>query len=101
MTTPRSAPPPPAAPRWSRDQIRAARLAPLPPLLRQRGLELIEQAADNFRLPEFPGLILKHNYWRWPERALAGNTIDFHTQVLGLRFHDAMRAICGEVAVDR
>jgi hypothetical protein len=34
-------------------------------------------------------------YWRWPERNLAGNAIDFHIQVLGLSFHDAMRQITG------
>jgi hypothetical protein len=33
------------------------------------------------------------SYWRWPERDLAGNTIDFHVRVLGLSFHDAMRQI--------
>src|SRR5258708_3511279 len=26
----------------------------------------------------------------WPQRALAGNTIDFFVQVLGLSFHQAM-----------
>ncbi len=86
---------PPPAPRWSRDQIRAARLAPLPPLLRQRGLELTERPAGNFALPAFPGLIIKDSYWRWPERDLAGNTIDFHVHVLGLSFHDTMRQITG------
>jgi hypothetical protein len=40
-------------------------------------------------------LILKDSYWHWPERDLAGNTIDLFTQVLGLSFHDAMRAITG------
>ena len=34
-------------------------------------------------------------YWRWPQRDLAGNTIDFCTQILGLSFHDAMRQITG------
>jgi hypothetical protein len=81
--------------RWSRDQIRTARIAPLLPLLQQRGLQLIAQDAGNFTLPAFPGLILKDSYWRWPERSLAGNAIDFHVQVLGLSFHDAMRQITG------
>jgi hypothetical protein len=78
------------APRWSREQIRAARLAPLVPLLQQRGLQLIAQAAGNYILPAYPGLIVKDSYWRWPERNLAGNAIDFHVQVLGHSFHDAM-----------
>ena len=34
-----------------------------------------------------------HRYWRWPERNLAGNAIDFFMRVLNLSFHDAMRHI--------
>ncbi len=83
-------------PRWSREQIRAARLAPLAPLLEKRGLQLIEREADNFLLPAFPGLIVKDSYWRWPERDQAGNAIDFCMRVLGLSFHDAMRQITGQ-----
>jgi hypothetical protein len=81
--------------RWAREQIRAARLAPLVPLLQQRNLQLIEREAGNFTLPAYPGLIVKDCYWRWPERDLAGNTIDFHVQVLGLSFHESMRQITG------
>jgi len=82
--------------RWSREQIRAARIAPLVPLLQQRGLELIAREAGNFILPAYPGLIVKDSYWRWPERNLAGNAIDFQVQVLGLSFHDAMCQIIGD-----
>ena len=81
--------------RWRRDQIRAARLAPLVPLLQKRGLQLIEREAGNFELPAFRGLLVKDSYWRWPERALAGNAIDFFVHVLGLTFHDAMQEIPG------
>ena len=95
MTTPSPNSSRAAGPRWTRDQIRAARLAPLVPLLQRRGLQLIEREAGNFELPTHPGLILKESYWRWPERELAGNTIDFFVQVLGMSFHDAMRAITG------
>lgn len=84
-----------AAPRWSREQIRAARQAPLAPLLQARGLELIDCEAGNFRLPAFAGLIIKDSYWRWPEHGLAGNAIDFYMQVLGLLFHEAMLQITG------
>ena len=38
---------------------------------------------------------IRNTYWRWPERNLAGNAIDFHVQILGLSFHDAMRQITG------
>ena len=83
------------APRWTRDQIRAARVAPLVPLLQRRGLQLLERDAGNYELSTHPGVILKDSYWRWPQRDLAGNTIDLFTQVLGLSFHDAMREITG------
>jgi hypothetical protein len=84
-----------APPRWSRDQIRAARLAPLLPLLAKRGLVLHETGGGNFAVHAYPGLVVKDGYWRWPERAQAGNAIDFCTQVLRLSFHDAMRELNG------
>jgi hypothetical protein len=95
VTNPSRKPSHAAAPRWTREQIRAARLAPLVPLLQRRGLALVEKEADNFELPTHPGLILKDSYWRWPERDLAGNAIDFFMRVLGMSFHDAMRQITG------
>ncbi len=87
MTTPSSNA---ASPRWTREQIRAARMAALPPLLQKRRLQLIEQESGNYLLPAYPGLIVKESYWRWPQRNLAGNTIDFFVKVLGLSFHHAM-----------
>jgi len=81
--------------RWTREQIRAARVAPLAPLLQKRKLQILAQDAGNFILPAYPGIILKDSYWRWPERDLAGNTIDFCVQVLGLSFHDTMRLLTG------
>ena len=63
------------------------------PLLQQRGLQLIGREAGNCLVATYPGLIVKDSYWRWPERDLAGNTIDFCMRVLGLSFHDAMRQI--------
>lgn len=83
----------PPVPRWSREQIRAARHAQLAPLLRARALELVERDAGNFAITTHPGLLIKESYWRWPERELSGNTIDFHVQVLGITFNEAMRQI--------
>ena len=80
---------------WTREQIRAARIAPLVPLLQKRGLQLVPREAGNFELPAFPGLILKESYWRWPQRNLEGNAIDFFVHVLQMSFHDAMRQIIG------
>jgi hypothetical protein len=86
-------PSPEPSPRWTREQIRAARLAPLVPLIAKRGLALVETGGGNFELREHPGLIVKDSYWRWPERAMQGNAIDFCTQVLRLSFHQAMREL--------
>jgi len=80
---------------WTKQQIRAARMAPLAPLLQKRGLELLHRPAGNLALPAFPGLIVKDSYWRWPQRELSGNTIDFFVKVLGLSFAEAMRQITG------
>lgn len=82
-----------SSPRWTREQIRAARLAPLAPLLEKRGLQIIQRQDQNLELPNFKGLLVKQSYWRWPQHDKAGNAIDFFTQVLGLTFNDAMREI--------
>jgi hypothetical protein len=82
--------------RWTREQIRAARLAPLVALLEKRGIQLVAREAGNFMSPAFPGLIVKDGYWRWPQRNLAGNAIDFFMRVLGLSFHEAMHQITGQ-----
>jgi hypothetical protein len=70
-------------------------MASLPSLLQRRGLQLLERPAGNFELATYKGLLVKDSYWRWPQRNLAGNAIDFFVQVLGLSFHDAMREISG------
>ena len=62
---------------------------------KKRGLDPIELPAGNFTLAAYPGLLLKECYWRWPQRNLAGNTIDFFMRILNLSFHDAMRQITG------
>jgi hypothetical protein len=82
-----------SAQRWTRQQIRAARLAPILPILQRRGLKLREYDAGNYEAADYPGLIVKDSYWRWPQRDLAGNAIDFCMKVLQLSFHDAMRQI--------
>lgn len=81
------------SPRWTRDQIRSARMAPILPLLQRRALRLQEREAGNYAVADHPGLIIKDSYWRWPERDLAGNAIDFCVKILGLSFNDAMREI--------
>ena len=78
------------APSWTREQIRDARKVDLATLLEKRGHLLIETGGGNCRVPDFPGLIVKESYWRWPERNQSGNAIDFHVQVLRWTFHDTM-----------
>ena len=62
----------------------AANFVPLKPLRSNSSSKSSRRAAG-----------VKDSYWRWPQRNLAGNAIDFHVQVLGLSFHDAMRQITG------
>ena len=78
---------------WSREQIRAARMVALPPLLEKRGLALRDRGGGNVEVEQYKGLVLKASYWRWPDRDLAGNAIDFYVKVLGLSFSDAMKEI--------
>jgi hypothetical protein len=70
-------------------------MRPLVPLLLRRKLTLIEHGGGNFAVTEYPGLIVKDSYWRWPERDLSGNTIDLFTKVVGMSFQDSMRLIAG------
>lgn len=62
-------------------------------LLERRGLALSDRGAGNFEVEFYRGLVLKASYWRWPDRNLAGNAIDFYTKVLGASFADAMREL--------
>ena len=89
-TTHHEQPPRASAPRWSKEQIRDARITPIAPLLEKRRLHLIETGGGNHTVREYPGLIIKDGYWRWPERDLGGNAIDLCLQVLRLGFNDAM-----------
>ena len=65
----------------------------LPPLLKERGLALRDRGGGNVEIDQYKGLLLKESYWRWPDRELAGNAIDFYTKVLGLSFNDAMKEL--------
>ena len=78
---------------WTKKQIRHARRTPLAPILQNRGLTLRDRGGGNLEVEQYKGLILKASYWRWPDRELSGNTIDFHVKVLGMSFTDAMKEI--------
>jgi hypothetical protein len=57
---------------------------------------LYDRHGGNWETGEYHGLLLKASYWRWPERNLAGNTIDFFTKVLGASFSNAMKEITNQ-----
>jgi len=70
------------------------------PLLVERGYRLYPLPNGNFRIlsdPDDPnapaGVIVKESFWTWSERNIAGNAIDFFTQVEGTTFHRAMEII--------
>lgn len=53
-------------PRWTKEQIRAARITPLLLILEALGLRLVEHGAGNWEPADYPGLYFKAHYWRWP-----------------------------------
>ena len=58
-------------------------------------MRLRETGGGNFQLLDHPGIVVKDSYWRWPERNMQGNAIDFYTKVLGRSFAQAMDRIAG------
>ena len=67
--------PRPAQSRWvTREQIRAACMIALAPLLEKRGLAFRDRGAGNVEVLEYKGLLIKASYWRWPDHDLAGNS---------------------------
>ena len=57
------------------------------------GLTLQPLADGNFRVVEHDGLLVKESFWRWPDRNIQGNAIDYFIQVEGLSFNKAMEII--------
>ncbi len=78
---------------WSKEQIRAARRVDLVPLLQHQHVELRDKPANNYEVLEHRGLIVKNNYWWWPDEDLQGNTIDYFMCVVGLSFAESMSEI--------
>lgn len=79
--------------KWSKEEIRAARHAPLDEILREEGLHLHASAAGNFKVDEYPDIIIKECYWRCRRTEEGGNTLDLLVKVLGMSFAEAMGAI--------
>lgn len=56
-------------------------------------------ANDNYQVVpgddavDLAGLVIKHSYWAWPDRNIAGNAIDYFVKVEGMTFNQAMQII--------
>jgi len=81
---------------WTKCDIRAARLAPLAPLLLARGVQLKPMPDENFLVIAQDDLIVKRHFWRWPSRNIHGNAIDYFVKVEGLTFNQSMSIITGK-----
>jgi hypothetical protein len=81
--------------RWSKAQIRAARRVPLPELLAHKGFDLYRDGPNgDYRLPRYPGIVVKDCFWLCEDSSQAGNAIDFFITVLAMSFSEAMAELC-------
>ena len=81
--------------KWSKEQIRNARMTALAPLLTGRGCTLKALTDANYGVSDYDDLIIKNNYWHWPSQNLDGNAIDYFTKVEKLTFSQAMQILTG------
>jgi hypothetical protein len=80
-------------PKWTKEQIREARKIELEPILNRRGLRLRPLKNGNTLVEDYPDLVVKQHYWTWPDKNMAGNTIDFFVKIEGKSFNQAMEII--------
>lgn len=79
--------------KWSKQQIRNARMVALAPLLTGRGRTLKALTDANYCVSDYDDLIIKNNYWHWPSQNLDGNAIDYFTKVEKLTFSQTMQIL--------
>ena len=80
--------------KWTPAQIRRARQTPLKPLLKKMGYRLRKLENANMEVLGLPGpVIVKEHYWHCPGNGTGGNAIDLLTQVIGMRFNQAMEKL--------
>jgi len=81
---------------WTKAEIRAARQAPLKPLLERLGYRLSPTGQDNYLVVGLPSeIVIKAHYWVCLEDGSAGNAIDFLVKIQGKSFSEAMHLLCG------
>ncbi len=78
---------------WSKEQIRSARRVDIVPLLQHQGVQLRDKAAGNYEVLQHRELIVKKNYWNWPDQDMQGNPIEYFMYVVGLSFTESMSEI--------
>ncbi len=79
---------------WSRDEIRAARRAPLEPIVQRLGYELAEGSEGNQLIVGLSGpVVIKEHYWVRTDDGTGGNAIDFLVRIEGMSFAQAMRLL--------
>ena len=84
---------------WTRSEIRAARQAPLKPLLERMGYRLSQTGNGNYLVAGLAGeVVIKQHYWVCLEDGASGNAIDFLVKLQGKSFSDAMRLLCERAA---
>ncbi|MBI1871372.1 MAG: hypothetical protein HYS07_09295 [Chlamydiae bacterium] len=75
---------------WSKQQIQKARKVYLAPLLAKRGFSLRKLEYDNFAIDQFPGVVIKYNFFFHKFDRSRGNSIDFFIRIQHKSFHEAM-----------
>ena len=62
-------------------------------MLKNMGVRLRPLKNGNTLVLDYPDLIVKQQYWTWPERNIQGNAIDFLILVQGKSFQQAMQIL--------
>ena len=76
--------------KWTTEQIVQARQTPIKPVLEKLGYQLFELYQDNWSIHDISdAIVIKHHYWRDPEKQIGGNAIDLLIH-LGHTFNETM-----------
>ncbi|WP_238653561.1 DUF3991 domain-containing protein [Paenibacillus piscarius] len=88
---------------YTKEQKKRARQSNLVELCERQGITLQTEGNDNYRVPNYGGLIIKDNFYYWNATGEQGSAIDFCMKILGMPFVDAMEALlkCSEINADQ
>lgn len=88
---------------YTKGQKKRARQSSLVELCERQGITLQTEGNDNYRVPNYGGLIIKDNFYYWNATGEQGSAIDFCMKILGMPFVDAMEALlkCSEINADQ